>query len=154
MQKLVNHSFSKKEVDFVEQYKVPFEPPIKLSDIQSSKLDETGRKYVEVVARQKTSNIKLKIVEGDGKIRIRAPEGDFDISFFESITHREQLLFPFKVIDRINKFDMDIELNTAGMSCFAKLLRYAISNALCSFISVDAIEKLRLCNTLCFGFLF
>lgn len=64
--------------------------------------------------------------------------------YFETLTHREQLLMPFKVADRINKFDMDIEINKGGMSCLAKGIRYAASKLLCSFVSTEAIEKLRL----------
>lgn len=51
---------------------------------------------------------------------------------------------PFKVVDRINKFDMDVEVNMGGMSCLAKGIRFAASKALCSFVSTDSIEKLRL----------
>jgi hypothetical protein len=39
---------------------------------------------------------------------------------------------------------MDLVFNNGGMSCLAKAARYAISNALCSFVSADDIEKLRL----------
>ena len=145
MQRLVNHPYSKKEIDFVEEFKVAFEPPISLGNIESCKLDSDGRKYKTIAARHKTAHIYLKLFEGDGKINIESADGNFDISFFESMTHREQLLFPFKVVDMINKFDMNIKVNnSAGMSTFAKLIRLTISNALCSFLPVDAIEKLRL----------
>ena len=55
-------------------------------------------------------------------------------------------MFPFKVVDRVNKFDMEIEVNKGGMSCLAKAVRYAISKSLCSYVSADSIEKLRLGN--------
>lgn len=148
MQKLVSHPFSKREIEFVDKFRVPFKPPFELSEIGELKVDELGRKYQEVRTSQKTSHVHLKLCEGTGKIVIKSPEGIFDIGFFDSITHREQLLFPFKVIGRINKFDMSIGVNTAGMSCFAKTIRYAISKALCSFVSAENIEKLRLCNLL------
>ncbi len=150
MQKLANHPFSKREIEFIDKFRVPFEPPFKLSDIKECQIDEQGRRYVSIEAHQKTSHVKLRLWEGTGKIEIQSPEGTFDIGFFDSITHREQLLFPFKVINRINKFDMKIEVNSAGMSCFAKTIRYAISKGLCSYVSADAIEKLRLCNLLIF----
>lgn len=86
--------------------------------------------------------------EGTGEIRIRSPtesSAPFDIKYFEVLTHREQILFPFKVVDRVNKFDIDVDIiNPTGMSCLAKAMRYAISKALCSFVSTDSIEKLRL----------
>ena len=84
------------------------------------------------------------MLEGTGNIKIISPEGEFNIMYFETMTHRHQILFPFKVVDRINKFDLEIEINQGGMSCLAKAIRYAVSKALCSFVSADAIEKLRL----------
>jgi small subunit ribosomal protein S9 len=89
--------------------------------------------------------------QGTGEIRISSPDegGEFDIKYFDMLTHREQLLFPFKVVDRVNKFDLHVKvLNGGGMSCMAKAVRYAISKALCAFISSDSIEKLRLAGLL------
>jgi ribosomal protein S9 len=63
-------------------------------------------------------------------------------------------MFPFKVVDRINKFNMDIEINKGGMSCLAKGIRFAISKALCSFVTADSIEKLRLGSVLFFLLIF
>jgi small subunit ribosomal protein S9 len=86
----------------------------------------------------------VRIQEGTGEITITGPDGTFDISYFITLTHREQLLFPFKVVDRVNKFDLDIKVNLGGMSCLAKAIRFGISRALCCFVSTDQIEKLRL----------
>lgn len=65
--------------------------------------------------------------------------------YFDVLTHREQIMFPFKVVDSLNKFDIFIHvINPGGMSSMAKAIRYAISKALCAFIAADSIEKLRL----------
>lgn len=127
---------------------MPFVPPIKLSTIPEPKVDENGNKYIVVGAKQRTALATVKLTEGTGKIKITSEtEGTFNINYFASITQREQILFPFKAIDRINKFDMDITVNKGGMSCLAKAIRFATSKALCSFISTDSIEKLRLGKT-------
>jgi ribosomal protein S9 len=88
----------------------------------------------------------LKLVEnGTGIMRFESPtEGVFDIDYFHDLIHRDQLLFPFKVVDRINRFDCFFQVNEAGMSCIAKACRYAISRGLCSFQTIEEIEKLRL----------
>ena len=84
----------------------------------------------------------MRLYEGTGKIKIRSDkEGELDINYFQNMSHREQLLMPFKVVDKINKFDMDIKVNKGGMSCLAKGIRYATSKALCSFVSTEAIKK-------------
>lgn len=57
-------------------------------------------------------------------------------------------MFPFKVVDKINKFDVEIEVNNGGMSCLAKATRHAIAKSLCCFVSAESIEKLRLAGLL------
>ena len=51
---------------------------------------------------------------------------------------------PFKTVNRVNKFDAEITVNLGGMSLLSKCIRYAISQCLCSFVSLDEIEKLRI----------
>jgi len=46
----------------------------------------------------------------------------------------------------MNKFDIDVEINKGGMSCLAKCIQYTVSTGLCSFVSAESIEKLRLGN--------
>ena len=110
--KLLNHPLSKREEEFIGSFRVPFEPPIKLNKIPKAKEDYDGKKFRFVKATQRTAHVEVKLIEGTGKIRIKSPtEGTFNINYFASMTHREQILFPFKVVDRINKFDMDILVN-------------------------------------------
>ena len=125
-------------------FKVPFVAPIQLNEIQSLHKDSSGRKYQQVKVKQRTAIVKLRLYEGSGKIEIKSSDGVFNIMYFQAITQREQVLFPFKVIDRVNKFDMYVDVNNTGMSITAKAIRYAVSKALCSFIGADSIEKLRL----------
>lgn len=154
LEKLAEHPLSKHEEKYIDQFMVPFEPPIKLSDIPELQQDteaQGGRKYQSARVTQRTAIVDLKLYEGTGKISINAGEKEgenFSILYFESMTHREQLLFPFKVVERVNKFDMEIVVNQGGMSCLAKAIRYAISKCLCSFVSSNDIEKLRLTGLL------
>lgn len=39
-------------------------------------------------AKQRTAMVKLRLYEGTGDIQIKAPEGNFNILFFESLAHR------------------------------------------------------------------
>jgi hypothetical protein len=131
LQKLADHPHSKREEQFINQFKVPFTPPIKLSDIPAVSLlsikkknngilnsnyylkkllvDEQGRKYQEVdgeiyfrkvqlfrfkfyffckIVHQRIAHATVKIYEGTGNIKIAGPDGTFDISYFQAITHR------------------------------------------------------------------
>ena len=148
LQKLADHKYSKKEQSFIQQFLKPLQQPITLSNIEALKTDKDGRGYQIVTAKQRTATVTVRLYEGTGKIEIKAPEGNFNINFFENLYHREQILFPFKVVDRINKFDVSITVNNGGMSCLAKAMRYAISKCLCSFVPADSAEKLRLAGLL------
>lgn len=148
LKKLADHKLSLREEPFLRNFLRPFVPPIKMSDIPELETDESGRKYQEIHAHLRTAECNLKLYEGTGKILIKSEEGEFGIDYFETLTHRAHILFPFKVVDRVNKFDMEIEVNKGGMSCLAKAVRYAISKGLCSYVSADSIEKLRLAGLL------
>ena len=56
----------------------------------------------------------------------------------------DQLLYPFKVLDRVNLFDIDVRYDGTGFTAQAIATRLAISKALCSFISSKEVEYLRL----------
>jgi len=56
----------------------------------------------------------------------------------------DQLLYPFKVLDRVNMFDVDVVYDGIGFTAQAIATRLAISKALCSFISSKEVEHLRL----------
>ena len=58
--------------------------------------------------------------------------------------YSDQLLFPFKVLDRVNLFDIDVVYDGIGFTAQAIATRSAISKALCSFISSKEVEYLRL----------
>ena len=110
--KLLNHPLSKREEGFIGSFRMPFEPPIKLNEIHAAKVSKDGKKFRIEMATQRTARVRVKLSEGTGKITIKSEtEGTFNINYFASMTHREQILFPFKVADRINKFDMDIRVN-------------------------------------------
>jgi len=149
LKKLADHPLSMREEPYLKDFLKPFVPPIKMSDILEPMINENGKKYQNIETEMRTATIKLKLIEGTGNIKINSPtEGEFDISYFKELIHRQQILFPLKVVDRVNKFDMEIEINEGGMSCLAKGIRYAVSKGLCSFVSADNIEKLRLAGLL------
>ncbi|CAF1053112.1 unnamed protein product [Didymodactylos carnosus] len=91
-----------------------------------------------------TATVTLR--EGTGQVKIKSPVPTYvtDILYFTRIMHRDQILYPFKVLERVNTFDVDIEWDGTGFSNQATSSRLAISKALCSFISSREIEHLRL----------
>ncbi|CAF3431268.1 unnamed protein product, partial [Rotaria sp. Silwood2] len=60
----------------------------------------------------------------------------------------DQLLYPFKVLDRVNLFDINVVYDGIGFTSQSIATRLAISKALCSFISSKEVEYLRLAGLL------
>jgi len=148
MNRLIEHPLSNREADFILKFCKTRSGTISEIEKNPFLVDVEGVKYQVSHVSQRLATVTVKVQEGNGEIKIQAPEGVFDISFFHEIKHREQLLFPFKIINRINKYDVEMKVNDGGMSCLAKAARLAISRALISFLSIDEIEKLRIAGLL------
>ena len=141
------------------------------------------RQCVLSLAKHKWCTATVTLREGTGQVTIQSPmvkTSVKDILYFTRILHRlvlvlfstspckslpssDQLLYPFKVLDRVNLFDMNIVYDGIGFTAQAIATRLAISKALCSFISSKEVEHLRLgnlvfsnqpCNELFFFFFF
>ena len=124
------------------------------------------RQCVLSLAKHKWCTATVTLREGTGQVTIQSPmvkTSVKDILYFTRILHRlvlvhfspspckslpssDQLLYPFKVLDRVNLFDMNIVYDGIGFTAQAIATRLAISKALCSFISSKEVEHLRLGN--------
>ncbi|CAF0984580.1 unnamed protein product [Adineta ricciae] len=103
------------------------------------------------LTRHKWCTATVTLREGTGKVTIKAlsvKSNVHDILYFTRIIHRDQLLYPFKVVDRVNLFDIDVNYDGVGFTAQAIATRLAISKALCSFISSKEVEYLRLAGLL------
>ena len=121
------------------------------------------------LAKHKWCIATVTLREGTGKVKIKSPivkTSVNDILYFTRILHRfvrfhsneffrilffrfsDQLLYPFKVLDRVNLFDIDVVYDGIGFTAQAIATRLAISKALCSFISSKEVEYLRLAGLL------
>jgi ribosomal protein S9 len=121
------------------------------------------------LAKHKWCTATVTLREGTGQVTIQSPEVNTnikDILYFTRILHRfvdscissfddillllllvlrsDQLLYPFKVLDRVNLFDIDVAYDGIGFSAQAIATRLAIAKALCSFVSSKEVEYLRL----------
>ena len=122
---------------------------------------------LSLLGKHKWCTATVTLREGTGKVTIQSPSVNTsinDILYFTRIMHRyvalfemcqmfdvlhrrrssDQLLYPFKVVDRVNLFDLDIVYDGIGFTAQAIASRLAISKALCSFISSKEVEYLRL----------
>lgn len=148
VKKLASHPLASREENFIKQFQKKLTQTVNIKNITQPSTDENGRKFSKFSTYLRLARVDVILREGNGKVTIKSPEGVFDISYFDSFTHREAIIMPFKTVNRVNKFDAEITVNLGGMTLLAKCIRYAISQCLCSFVSLDEIEKLRISGLL------
>ena len=56
---------------------------------------------------------------------------------------REQLMFPFRFLDRLGKHDATCTVSGGGRAAQAGAIRLAVARALCSLIAEDEVERVR-----------
>ena len=62
---------------------------------------------------------------------------------------REQLMFPFHFLDRLERHDVTCTVSGGGRSAQAGAIRLAMARALCSFVTEDEVEWMRQGRCVC-----
>ncbi|CAL7948255.1 unnamed protein product [Xylocopa violacea] len=144
--RLRDHPFSCHVASFIMKY------ASKLVDISSNakipepEYDENKRPFILVdKCMRKSSRGTVKVIgNGSGKITINGQ----DITYFEDIQCREQIIFPLIFTNMCDKVDVEATVNGGGPTGQAGVIRWGIAMALRSFIDVEMVEKMRLAGLL------
>ncbi|UJR24861.1 hypothetical protein I4U23_006230 [Adineta vaga] len=151
LNRLVKHPLAYTMKDYISSFRTKLSDSISKQQIEPLRYDIDGRPYQTASAKHKWCTATVTLREGTGKVTIKSPTvktNVHDILYFTRIMHRDQLLYPFKVIDRVNLFDIDVSYDGIGFTAQAIATRLAVSKALCSFISSKEVEYLRLAGLL------
>lgn len=154
MDYLAGHPLAHLEADFIFKFRMPIATSDGMSlDLATEiKTDENGREYTESEGRRKSINAFVKLyANGSGKFNIDGR----DLMQFLMSDSREQLLFPFMILNRYDQFDVVARTEYTGAP--RKLLsesgrvgavRLAACKAMCPFLTAQEQEKLRLMGLL------
>ncbi|WP_185855888.1 30S ribosomal protein S9 [Blattabacterium cuenoti] len=82
---------------------------------------------IHSIGRRKRSLARIYLKEGSGIITINSRE--YKKYFSRSIY--DKILYPLKILNQVNQFDIDIKVNGGGINGQAEAIRLAISRALC-----------------------
>ncbi|CAH1186851.1 unnamed protein product, partial [Phyllotreta striolata] len=146
LERLVAHPYSYKIKDFILDFSKPLINQVKTLDIPKPHIDSDGRQYVttyECLRKRARGDVTIRM-PGTGKISIN----NQDITYFEDVQSREQLLFPLIFTDMLNKVDVECNVAGGGYSGQAGALRWGIASGLRSFVEPDMIEKMRIAGLL------
>tara|TARA_B100001287_G_scaffold69122_1_gene56874 strand:- start:5028 stop:5414 length:387 start_codon:yes stop_codon:yes gene_type:complete len=85
---------------------------------------------IHTIGRRKSSVARIYMKKGKGKILVNGK--DFK-EYFPVSTMQYKLEQPFKTIDMLGDFDVNVSVNGGGNTGQSEAIRLAISRALCKF---------------------
>ncbi|XP_037812338.1 28S ribosomal protein S9, mitochondrial [Lucilia sericata] len=146
MERLVSHPYSYKCKEFIDKYTKPLMDKSSQLEIPKPQIDEQGRQYITTYeCLRKTARADVTVrVPGTGKISINGK----DITYFDDIQPREQVLFPLIFAEMLGKCDVEANVEGGGSSGQAGAIRWGISMCLRSFVDQEMIESMRLAGLL------
>uniref|UniRef100_A0A8D0DHL3 Small ribosomal subunit protein uS9m n=1 Tax=Salvator merianae TaxID=96440 RepID=A0A8D0DHL3_SALMN len=129
------------EKDYILKFRKQLLVQSRQQVIEPLKYDEQGVAFSTAEARRNTATAKVTVYgNGSGKITVN---GDDYILYFPVLQDREQLMFPFQFLDRLEKHDTICSVSGSGRAGQAGAIRLAIAKALCSFITKNEVEFMR-----------
>ncbi|CDO96327.1 unnamed protein product [Kluyveromyces dobzhanskii CBS 2104] len=91
-------------------------------------LDEFGRSVA--VGKRKTSTAKVYVVRGEGKILVNDRQLN---DYFVKMKDRESIMYPFKAIDSVGKYNVFALVSGGGITAQADAIMHAIGKSLVAF---------------------
>uniref|UniRef100_A0A1B6D3Y2 Small ribosomal subunit protein uS9m n=1 Tax=Clastoptera arizonana TaxID=38151 RepID=A0A1B6D3Y2_9HEMI len=146
LERLMAHPYSYRLKDEIMLYRKPIMLQSTTFEPLQVEVLEDGRQFVTFknsVRKTAVANVTL-FSPGTGKISINGK----DLTYFEDVQCREQLMFPLLFTGKTESVDVEATVTGGGTSGQAGAIRFGISWALRSFVSQDMIEKMRLAGLL------
>lgn len=133
--------------EFALQYAKPLIDQSKIAEIPKPQFDENGKQYIttyECLRKTARADVTIRF-PGTGKVTINK---DHDITYFNHIQSREQVLFPLIFTNQLGKFDVEANVAGGGVSGQAGAIRWGIAMGLRSFVDSEVIEEMRVAGLL------
>ncbi|XP_036321906.1 28S ribosomal protein S9, mitochondrial-like [Rhagoletis pomonella] len=140
MDRLVSLPFSYKSRDFINKFAKPLLDQTKQLEIPKPQFDADGRQFVttyECLRKTARGDVTIRL-PGTGKITINGQ----DITYFEELQSREQVLFPLVFADMLGKVDIEANVAGGGPSGQAGAIRWGIAMSLRSFVDQEMVESM------------
>lgn len=146
MDRLIQHPVSKHAESFIMKFRKKLLFINTHLIVPKPEYDSDNRPFilVEKCARKNARGHVKVIGNGSGKITINGK----DITSFNDIQCREQILFPLIFTDMCDKVDIEAEVFGGGPTGQAGTIRWGIAQGLRSFVDQKMIEKMRIAGLL------
>ncbi|XP_050461590.1 28S ribosomal protein S9, mitochondrial-like isoform X2 [Cataglyphis hispanica] len=146
LERLCDHPLSKRATDFIMKYRKILVSHSNEITVPPLEHDSTGRPYIKVKNCLRKSARGEVIVWGNGSGNITI--NGHDITYFEDMHHREQIIFPLLFTNMTDKVDIEATVNGGGPTGQCGVVRWGIAWGLRSFVDKSLIEKMRVAGLL------
>ncbi|XP_005360055.1 28S ribosomal protein S9, mitochondrial [Microtus ochrogaster] len=141
LEKLLTLPYGPAEEELVQRFRKSVTVQSKKQVIEPVQYDERGMAFSTSEGRRKSATAQAMVYEhGSGKIHVNGVDY---LLYFPVTQDREQLMFPFHFLDRLEKHDVTCTVSGGGRSAQAGAIRLAMARALCSFVTEVEIEWMR-----------
>ncbi|KOB79457.1 Mitochondrial ribosomal protein S9 [Operophtera brumata] len=132
--------------DFIEKYRKPLAMQKFALEIPKPSYDDEGRAFIttyECLRKQARGDVTIRS-PGTGKITINGK----DITYFEDIQSREQVMFPLIFTEMQNRVDIECNVEGGGPSGQSGAIRWGIAWGLRSFVEKPMLERMQVAGLL------
>lgn len=146
MERLIALPFSYRYKEFVEKYRKPLAAQRFALEIPKPSFDENGHAFItthECLRKHARGVVTVKS-PGTGKITINGK----DLTYFEDIQPREQVLFPLIFTGLQDSVDVECQVERGGPSGQSGAIRWGIAWSLRSFVDADMLKKMQVAGLL------
>lgn len=146
MDRIAAHPYSYKIKDIIMSHRKSFMETSMNFKPPEPEIDAAGRAFITTKdCPRKSARATVTVrCPGTGLISINGK----DITYFEDIQPREQILFPLHFSKMLNKVDIEATVSGGGTSGQAGAIRWGIAWGLRSFVDEEMVEKMRLAGLL------
>ncbi|CAH0713281.1 unnamed protein product, partial [Brenthis ino] len=146
MERLVTLPYSYRFKEFIEKYRKPLAAQRFALEIPKPSYDENGRAFITTYEclRKKARGDVTILSPGTGKITINGK----DITYFEDVQSREQVIFPLIFTGMQDKVDVVCNIEGGGPSGQSGAIRWGIAWGLRSFVDKAMLESMQVAGLL------
>lgn len=146
MERLVTLPYSYRFKEFIEKFRKPLAAQRFALEIPKPSYDENGRAFITTYEclRKKARGDVTILSPGTGKITINGK----DITYFEDVQSREQVIFPLIFTGMQDKVDVVCNIEGGGPSGQSGAIRWGIAWGLRSFVDKPMLESMQVAGLL------
>ncbi|CAB3231700.1 unnamed protein product [Arctia plantaginis] len=146
MERLASLPYAYRHKEFIEKFRKSLGSQRFALEIPKPSYDDNGRAFIttyECLRKKARGDVTLRS-PGTGKITINGK----DLTYFDDIQSREQVVFPLIFTGMQDKVDVECNIEGGGPSGQAGAIRWGIAWSLRSFVDTDMLQRMQVAGLL------